>query len=669
MAVTLLRSAICQARQPSLCSAAGRWLYTAAARQAPEEPQRLKLLGLPIPSWMLKSHIEATPDFNRWLIPPVAIGLHLCIGSVYAWSVFNDPLTRALGVVGASSADWTLGQVVPTFGVAIATLGISAAVGSRFIEMAGPRCTGLVAAGCWGTGHLLASAGVWTHCLPLVIGGYGLAGGVGLGLGYVTPVSTLLRWFPDRKGMAAGMAVAGFGGGAISGVALNKFLLAHFKQPPTLLCSQDDAALQTIEGIRYATVDGVLREVVVATLSDVSSSGLDAGAYLVGSGSTGVAETFACLGVGYAAVIATCAVCFRVPAANWSPRGWTPNSPATKQIQVRSRSVSMDAGIKTPQFWFLWTALGCNIAAGIGIIGCATTIMDEVFASALPHIVTPGFCAGYVAIIAASNILGRLVWASFSDYTGRQRMVSIYLGLGIPLYMSMPAACMMVGDAQTLPLIIFTGSSMVLFSFYGGMFATVPAYLGDLFGPKHVGGIHGRLLTAWSLAGIAGPQTMATLRERASGKACRELTEAIEPAVFESTFGAPASDLEVLLATKTVTLKRLVELMPPGMQDPTPFLYNESLYTSASLLVIGFSANHMIRRVDRNRFDLNPDGNQEDYSFVAADSKHDGVVDRDEAKHFGISDEDFDTMDTRCDGVICLSEWRDAENKGEVRLI
>merc|ERR1719502_950361 len=246
-------------------------------------------------------------------------------------------------------------------------------------------------------------------------------------------------------------------------------------------------------------------------------------------------------------------------------------------------------------------------------------------------------------------------------------MVAVYLGLGIPLYLSLPAACMMVGDGQTLPLVLFTGSSMALFSFYGGMFATVPAYLGDLFGPKHVGGIHGRLLTTWSLAGIMGPQTMAGLREKASGRACRELTDAIEPAVFESKFGAPSTQLDVLMSTKTVTLKRLVEIMPPGMQDPTPFLYNESLYTSAGLLVIGFSANHMIRRVDRARFDLDPDGNQEDYSFLTADTKKDGVIDRDEAKRFGISDEDFEQMDTNSDGLISMSAWEEFQKTKDNR--
>jgi len=302
----------------------------------------------------------------------------------------------------------------------------------------------------------------------------------------------------------------------------------------------------------------------------------------------------------------------------------------------------MDSAIvNTPQFWYLWTALGCNIAAGIGIIGCATTMMNEVFAAALPHIVTPNFCASFVAIIAASNILGRFVWASCSDYIGRRRMVGLYTGLGIPLYLSLPAASMMLADGSVLPLIIFTGSSMVLFSFYGGMFATVPAYLGDLFGQQHVGGIHGRLLTSWSLAGIVGPQTMAALRERASGRACRELTTVVDPALFEAKFGAPASELETLMATKAVTLKRLVELLPAGVQDPTPFLYNESLYTSAALLAVGFSANRMISRVDRKHFDLSPNGKPEEYSFSNADAKKDGVIDRDEARSFGISGWNF----------------------------
>lgn len=452
----------------------------------------------------------------------------------------------------------------------------------------------------------MAAAGISTHCLPLVIGGYGIIGGAGLGLGYVSPVGTLVRWFPDRKGMAAGFAVAGFGGGAIMAKPLNCWLLSHFFRAPERLGAADEVHLQTIDGIRYVDIDSALHEVVVAMPSDVASLGLDTGVYLAGTGSAGVAETFAALGCGYAAMIAACALMIRVPSRGWAPRSEGPVD--TPQHQARTRSVSMDLAIKTPQFWFLWTALGCNIAGGLGVIGMSSTIMKDMFANALPAIVTPAFCGNFVVLIAAVNIAGRLVWASASDYIGRKRAVALYLGAGSLLYLSMPQLALMVGGGQTLPLALFVGSSMVVFSFYGGMFATMPAYLGDLYGPKHVGGIHGRLLTTWSVAGIVAPQGVAALRERSSHRACLELSSQIDPAVFEEKFGAQISELEALMASNSVTLSRLVELLPPHVQDPTPFLHSDSLTCSASLLAAGFIANSMITRVDPKMFNLAPDG-------------------------------------------------------------
>lgn len=564
------------------------------------------IMGLRVPKILLKESITAEPGFNRWTIPPFAIGMHLCIGSVYSWSVFNEPLTRVLGGVASASADWGMVSVMPIFGVAIASLGLSAALGSRVLEEVGPRCTGVMCASLWGGGHLVAAAGISMHSLPLVIGGYGIIGGAGLGLGYVSPVGTLVRWFPDRKGMAAGFAVAGFGGGAIVGKPLNCALLSYFFQPPQRLGTLGDAAgevhVQTIEGVRYAEVDSVLREVVVATPSDVGPLGLDAGVYLVGTGSAGVAETFATLGCGYAAVITACALMMRVPAPAWVPEGTSQND-SSKQI-VPTRSVSMDLAIKTPQFWFLWTALGCNIAGGLGFIGMSTTIMKDMFANALPAIVTPAFCGNFVVMIAAVNILGRLGWASASDYIGRKNIVTMYLGVGSLLYLGMPQVALLVGDGQTLPLMMFVGSSMVVFSFYGGMFATMPAYLGDLYGPQHVGGIHGRLLTTWSVAGVVAPQAVAGLRERSAHRACLELSSVIDPVVFEDKFGAPVTQLEMLMASKSVTLSRLVELLPPNVQDPTPYLHNDSLTASASLLAVGFIANRLIVPVKPEMFNL-----------------------------------------------------------------
>ncbi len=261
--------------------------------------------GMTMPKWILKENIYAPDGFNRWFIPPAAISLHACIGSVYAWSIFNAPLTREVGGVLSSASDWGLSSVLPCFSTAIFCLGVSAAAGSKWMENVGPRATGLLSAACWGSGHVVAAVGVATHNLPLLIAGYGVLGGCGLGLGYVTPIGTLLRWFPDRKGMATGFAVAGFGGGSMVAAPLNRFLLEQNFVPPEFVGPTHEVSLVTEGGRRFAEVGGELREVVVATANELSNlpvGGLSEGVYLVGTGSSGAACTLLTLGVGYSMV-------------------------------------------------------------------------------------------------------------------------------------------------------------------------------------------------------------------------------------------------------------------------------------------------------------------------------------------------------------------------------
>ena len=381
-----------------------------------------------------KDHIVAAPGFNRWLVPLASIAIHLCIGSIYAWSLFNPALTQTLGVVAPAAGDWSLTEVVWIFSVAIACLGLAAAFAGRWLEEVGPRLVGVVAAACWGGGFLIAGVGILTHQLVLLYVGYGVIGGCGLGLGYVSPVSTLIRWFPDRRGMATGMAIMGFGGGAMLGTPLIEGLLSAFAATPEYLGRADALNLITSEGIRYVeTSAGPLREVVLLGQREAAQLDLAAGAYAVGTGSTGAAATFFTLGLVYFGVMMIAAFSYRVPAADWRPDGW--QEPSAPDSMVTRRDVHIDQALKTPQFYLLWIVLCCNVTAGIGVLSVAKTMLDEIFGTLFPVIVTVAFAANYVLMISLFNMAGRLFWASLSDVIGRKTTYAIFSVLGILLYL------------------------------------------------------------------------------------------------------------------------------------------------------------------------------------------------------------------------------------------
>lgn len=381
--------------------------------------------------------IVAPKTFNRWLIPAAALAIHLCIGQVYAFSVFKIPLMSRFDV-GEVSVGWI-------FSVAIAMLGLSAAFGGTWVEKAGPRKSMVVAGTAWVLGFFIAALGIATGQLWLVYFGYGFIGGIGLGIGYISPVSTLMKWFPDRPGLATGLAIMGFGGGA-------------------LIASPLSQALMRLFGGGTETEDLA----------------------------TGLVPTFITLAISYGVIIAAGAYVIRVPHADWAPAGWDPTG-VTQAPMRTNLNVSANEALKTPQFWFLWVVLFTNVTAGIGILENAAPMIQDYFPG-----ITAAAAAGFVGILSLANMAGRFVWSTTSDYIGRKNIYLVYLGVGIILY---------------LLIAFFGGSSMVLFiiaaifilSFYGGGFSTIPAYLKDMFGVFQVGAIHGRLLTAWSAAGIAGP--------------------------------------------------------------------------------------------------------------------------------------------------------------------
>jgi MFS family permease len=445
-----------------------------------------------------KERTIAPPGFNRWLVPPCALATHLCIGQVYALSVFNLPLTRQLGITHSQPGDWKLTQLGWIFTIAIFVLGASAAVFGKWVQEQGPRKSGFVAALCWGLGFLLGALGIQSHQLWLVYLGYGVLGGCGLGIGYITPVSTLIAWFPDRRGMATGMAIMGFGGGALIASPLSDQLMKHFASPT----------------------------------------------------STGIAETWLVLGLGYLLFMLCGAFGYRVPKANYAPLGWQAPAPKAGAMITRS-NVTPSEAIRTRQFWLLWLVLCLNVTAGIGVLGQASAMIQEVFKGRI----TASGAAGFVGLLSLFNLLGRFAWASLSDKIGRKATFACFFTLGPVLYALVP----LTGGSGSVAL--FVGCAVLILTMYGGGFATIPAYLADIFGPKYVSAVHGRLLTAWSAAGVLGPVLVNYARE--------------------------------------LQLERGV---------PKYQAYNVTLYIMAALLVIAFFANLLVRPVSDEHAEHLPAG-------------------------------------------------------------
>ncbi len=552
-------------------------------------------------SMLAKDRIVAQPGFNRWLIAPAALGIHLCIGSVYAWSLFNPALIKRVGVVTSAAEDWSLKSVVWVFTVAIVFLGLSAAIAGKWLEKVGPRMVGVVSTCCWSGGFLLGGIGIVSGQLWLLYLGYGVLGGCGLGLGYVSPVSTLIRWFPDRRGMATGIAIMGFGGGAMLAKPMVGALLRFYYQSAEYLGNSESLPLVTEQGRRFAEIAGNLREVVVVGPNDVAGMLVPGkvGVYLAGTGSVGVAETFFTLAAIYFVVMLCASFAYRVPPPGWRPAGWEPPLEDDGHGKMITRhDVDIDEALKTPQFYQLWIVLCFNVTAGIGVLAVAQTMITEIFGSSLPRIVNTEFAATYVLMISLFNMLGRFVWASASDYLGRRATYWIFFSLGILLYCSIPLIAAQVNASPSVTwLVLFYAATMLIFTMYGGGFATIPAYLADMFGTRYVGGIHGRLLTAWSTAGVLGPLAITSLRENAVTRAIDSLVATIEPARFAAKFGAGVDQLDTLVAAKTVTIQKLMELAPPGTLDPTPSLYNQTMYLMAALLFIALVSNAFMRPV------------------------------------------------------------------------
>ena len=469
--------------------------------------------------FLTKERIIAGPAFSRWLVPPAALAIHLCIGMAYGFSVFWLPLSKAVGIttsvacpkdmaflteITATSCDWKISMLGWTYTLFFVFLGSAAAVMGGWVDRVGPRKAGLVSALCWCGGLVISAVGVMFHQIWLLWLGSGVIGGIGLGLGYISPVSTLVKWFPDRRGMATGLAIMGFGGGAMIGAPLADRLMKLFASPTEV----------------------------------------------------GVWQTFLVLAGGYFVFMVCGALGYRVPPMNWKPAGW--QGPRKSKL-VSDGQVHVNQVWRTPQFWLVWGVLMLNVTAGIGILGMASPLLQEVFGGELLGVtasfdqLTPAqlsaiaaIAAGFTGLLSLFNIAGRIFWASLSDQVGRQATYMVFFLIGLTLYAAIPWAASSDGS-----LALFVGFLCIILSMYGGGFATIPAYLADLFGDKMVSAIHGRLLTAWSTAGVLGPVLVNYVRE------------------YQLDHGVPRAQA-----------------------------YSVTMYVLAGLLAVGFVCNLLIRPVD-----------------------------------------------------------------------
>lgn len=366
---------------------------------------------------------------NKWLIVLSAIGIHICIGSVYAWSVLTKPIMQAMG--------FTLQETTWTFSIAILFLGLSAGFLGSYVEKHGPRRSGLVSTVFFGIGMLGTAFALSQHSLLLMYLFYGVIGGIGLGTGYITPVSTLVKWFPNNRGLATGLAIMGFGFASLIAGPVMQLLIAKY----------------------------------------------------------GLINNFIILGCVYM-VIMTASSLYLEP----------PKVPAVAEVKAKLASLpennqaqyTVNEAMKTWHFYALWWIFFTNITCGIGLLAVASPMAQEVIQ------MTPLAAASMVGIIGLLNGLGRIVWSTISDYIGRRNTYIMFFLLEIVAFYMLAS----VTDSFLFQALIF-----LIITCYGGGFSCMPAYLSDLFGTKQLSAIHGRILTAWGLAGIAGPLLLSWIKE------------------------------------------------------------------------------------------------------------------------------------------------------------
>jgi len=545
----------------------------------------------------------AGPNTNRWTMFVPAFVTHVALGAPYGWSAISASLTRETGLVASAASDWTLDLCTYPMSVMIAAGGISAALFGKWTMKVGVRRSLATGGMLFGSGWLLSALGVYTHTLPVLYAG-NLLCGIGYGCAYTPPIQALIEWFPDRKGLASGLVIAGFGSGALFFTPMMNMLTNKFSSLPTFLGDKLEVVVES--GKQFASVGGQMQEVVYATAADLAKlpyDGLAEGFYLVGSGNTGVALSLASIGAVYTAMVFGSALMIRRPPPGYIPAGYTP-----PETSAAGANVHVDTVLKTPQFWFLWTTCTLLATGGMGLMSVAKPMIQNVFTGAMPGLVTTSFASAYLMAMSAGNVAGRIGWSAISDKIGRRNTFHIYTLGSIPIFGSLPFLinqCVTDPTGPMAPMFLaaFCGSTIAAISIMGGVFAVLPAYEADLYGPKYVGAIHGRFLLAATVSTIVGPGLLLNLMKMAETDALKDMLSRVDPALFSERFGTDLSQAQTLIEAKTLTISKLMTIMPQGTVDPTPFLYNNTMYTMAGLVSAAAALHFMVRPVNTKYFE------------------------------------------------------------------
>jgi len=530
-----------------------------------------------------------------------ALATHISLGAPYGWSAISATVAREYGFVAPGTEDWSLTLTTYPMSIILAVGGLSAAAAGKWQLKVGVRQAMATGALCFGSGLAVTAAGIASHNLPLLYAGNVLAG-LGYGCAYTPPVQAIINWFPDKKGLGTGLVIGGFGSGALFFTPAINALSMKFSQLPTYLGRSVDLVMEN--GRQFVQLGGELQEVVYATASDLTKlpyDGLAEGYYVVGSGNTGVAAALATMGAGYLSAVLLSSLMMRTPPAGYLPAGYSPP-------KASGANVPVDNLLKTPQFWLLWSTATLLATGGMGLISVAKPMIQNVFTDAMPLLVTPVFASGYLMAVAAGNLGGRVAWASVSDKIGRRNTFTIMTLLAIPLFAGTPtlinqAMADPTGPLASYYLAAFCGSTVAAVSIMGGVFSCLPPYEADLYGSKYVGAIHGRFLTFAAVATVLGPTLLLNLKNLAETKAINDLLTKVDPNVFLTKFGVDVSNASSLIEAKTLTISKLMTIMPQGTIDPSPFLYNNTMYTMAGLVTAASALHFMVRPVDQKYFE------------------------------------------------------------------
>lgn len=547
----------------------------------------------------------ATNGTNRWSMFAPAFLIHLCLGVGYGWSALSPALTREFGMVVSSAGDWSLAQVTYPMSIALASGGIAAAIAGRWQMKVGVRKSLLTGSLLIGLGYSMASAGIWHHNLPLLYIGK-LVVGAGGGIAYTPPIQALIEWFPDKKGLASGVVLSGFGCAALLFASSMSGLMNRFSHVPTYLGSHLDTI--TENGRQLSRIGGgELQEVLYATAADLAKlpyHDMAEGFYLVGSGSSGAAASLLTMGGVYMAGVIAAALVIKRPPPGYLPEGFTPPVSTTGL----GNNVSLDNVMKTPQFWLLFTTSTLLCTGGMGLMSVAKPMIQNVFTGSIPLLVTSSFASSYLMVMALGNLGGRLGWAAVSDRIGRRTTFNIFTLGAIPIYASLPYFITQCVNDPTGPLApyylaAFCASTVAAISIMGGTFAVLPAYEADLYGPKYVGAIHGRFLMSATISAFFGPGLLLNLRKMAETNAINDLLAKVDPVAFVDKFGVGISEAGSLVEAKTLTISQLMTIMPSGTIDPSPFLYNDTMYAMAGLVGVASLLHVMVKPVNKKYFE------------------------------------------------------------------